>query len=95
MANITADNFSSDYKDYKRYHGAAVYRTKDGWVPNSKYKVASYKKVRPNLSWYKYDENLPLYKSLIKNTYNYDFLVSPDKYDFSKVFEAVSEIKFS
>jgi glucose-1-phosphate thymidylyltransferase len=93
LANVTADNFSSEYGDFERLKGAAVYRTKEGWKPNPKYEIESYRKVKPNVNYEYLDLNLPLYKSLAKNVKLYDYLVSPENYSFDDVFEVVSETK--
>lgn len=95
MANITADNFSSEYGSYKELRGAAMYKTRDGWKPNNKYKVMSYKKVKPNLSFHLYDEDLPLYKSLVKRPRLYDFLVNPEKYNFKNSYDVIADIKIT
>lgn len=39
LANVVSDNFKSDYSDYKKYRGAAVYYTNHGLVQNTNYIV--------------------------------------------------------
>jgi glucose-1-phosphate thymidylyltransferase len=96
MANVVADNFSSQYEDYKNFRGAAVYRMASGFKPNPKYgKIDHYQKVKPNTCFDLYDLNLPLYTSATKQPSNYDYLVNPENYDFSDCFEKIADIKIS
>ncbi|KKR27880.1 MAG: Glucose-6-phosphate isomerase [candidate division CPR2 bacterium GW2011_GWD2_39_7] len=95
MANVTADNFSSEYGDFKKLRGAAMYRTKEGWKANPRYEIENFKKAKPNLSFKYLDVDLPLYKSLINDHAMYDYLVNPEKYSFKDALEITSTIKIS
>jgi glucose-6-phosphate isomerase len=74
----------SDYSMFKEKVGGAFYRTIDGLVKNPNYEVNSLRIVKPNErpDWGLVN-NVPLYDAFVANPEKFDYLLHPDKYDFS------------
>lgn len=74
----------SDYSMFKERVGGAFYRTEAGLTKNPNYEVASLKIVRPleKPEW-GLTKNKSLYDSFVENPEKFDYLLHPDKYEFS------------
>lgn len=74
----------SDYSIFKEKVGGAFYRTVEGLVKNPNYDVASLRIVkpleRPDMGL---TRGKTLYDSFIENPKTFDYLLHPEKYDFS------------
>lgn len=91
-SNINLRNLpaSANYNAYADYEGGAVYETKDGFVDNKRYVIRSKKIVKPKeCPEFGLFKNKSLYNSVIENPNNFDFMVNPQNYDFSNVFEEI------
>lgn len=45
MSNLVSSKFQSDYSEYKRLHGAAIYYTKQGIIKNPNYKINNIEQI--------------------------------------------------
>lgn len=74
----------SDYTMFKGRVGGAFYRTEDGLVKNTKYEVSSLRIVRPleKPAW-GLTKDKTLYHSFVEAPQKFDYLINPEKYDFS------------
>jgi len=80
---------SSDYNSFAERKGGALYR-KDSWINNPNYKVKSIKKVKPKeKSEWGLKKDLPLYQSVTETPEKFDFILNPQKYNFSDVWEDI------
>jgi glucose-6-phosphate isomerase len=81
---------SSDYDFYTRFEGAAIYEKVDEFCNNPHYIVRSMRMVKakdcPEFGLFK---NKSLYNSIIEDPKMFDFMVNPQNYDFSNVFEDI------
>ena len=74
----------SDYSLFKEAVGGAFYRTEDGLIKNPHYEVSSLRIVkpleRPDLGLTK---KKSLYDAFVESPEKFDYLINPEKYDFS------------
>lgn len=78
---------SANYEVLKTYNGGALYLTDNGWENNSQYTVNSLRNVVPREKFeWGLQKDKPLYTSFTESPEKFDFLVHPDKYDFSDIF---------
>lgn len=74
----------SDYSMFKERIGGAFYRTVEGLVKNSNYEVASLRIVRPlERPDMGLTKGKALYDSFTEGPKTFDYLLHPEKYDFS------------
>ena len=74
----------SDYSMFKERVGGAFYRTDEGLVKNPKYEINSLRIVKPleKPEW-GLIKNKSLYESFVENPEIFEYLLLPEKYDFS------------
>ena len=81
---------NADYDSFKENGGAAIYVTDEGVINNPKYKIGKIRTVRPvEKPEFALTKESSLYESFKKNPEKFDFLIHPDKYDFSSVFQDI------
>lgn len=76
LSNLVADGFRAEYEEYKNSHGAALYYTKGGWVPNGNYVVRSIKEYKP-------EEINAQFNFKSADLLN-EFFATPEKFEFLK-----------
>lgn len=76
----------ADYQGFEQYHGGAMYRTENGWEDNQNYVIKSVKRVTPKEKpeW-GLSKNKPLYLSFIESPTKFEWIIKPQKYDFSDI----------
>jgi glucose-6-phosphate isomerase len=74
----------SDYSIFRERVGGAFYRTEKGLEKNPNYEVASLRVVRPieKPDW-GLEKDKPLYTSFTESPEKFNYLINPEKYDFS------------
>jgi glucose-6-phosphate isomerase len=74
----------SVYSIFRERVGGAFYRTKKGLEKNPNYEVASLRVVRPieKPDW-GLEKDKPLYTSFTESPEKFNYLINPEKYDFS------------
>ncbi len=77
LANIVYEKFESDYSEYKKLHGAAIYYTKDGPVQNTNYIV---KKIEHLTA-----KELNKRYGFMCQDLLVEFLKNPKKFEFLKI----------
>jgi glucose-6-phosphate isomerase len=81
---------AADYDAFKKTSGAAVYITEEGVKNNDNYKVGKIRTVKSKeKSEFGLSPEVSLYESFKNNPEKFDFLIHPDKYDFSDIFEDI------
>jgi glucose-6-phosphate isomerase len=85
---------NADYESFKVSNGGALYRTKTGWENNRNYVIASLKKVAPKEKpdW-GLEKNKPLYTAFIENPAKFKWLMEPNNFDFTDIWEENSPLK--
>jgi len=89
-ANIQKSDLplSADYETFKKYDGAAVFITTDGVKNNEHYKINKIRTVKPaQKPEFGLTKEKSLYDSFLEMPDKFDFLLHPEKYDFSDIFE--------
>jgi glucose-6-phosphate isomerase len=80
----------ADYDTFKKFQGAALFRTAEGLKENDKYKIKSLRIVIPKEKpEFGLTRQEPLYTSFLAHPEKFDFLNNPQKYDFSDIFEDI------
>jgi len=80
----------ADYDTFKKTSGAAVYLTEEGIKNNDNYKIGKIRTVKPKEKpEFGLTKETSLYSSFKQNPEKFDFLLHPDKYDFSDIFEDI------
>ncbi len=81
---------SADYDFYQNHEGGAFYRTEKGLEPNPKYKIENLRVVKPKEKpEFGLETGKSLYESFLKNPEKFDYLLKPQNYDFSDLFEDI------
>jgi len=80
----------ADYEFYQEHEGGAFYRTEKGLDPNQKYKINNLRVVRPlEKADFGLEKGKSLYSSFLENPKKFDYLLKPQNYDFSDLFEDI------
>ncbi len=80
----------ADYNFYAEKEGGAFYRTEKGLEPNKNYKMGKLRIVKPlEKAEFGLVKDKPLYTSFLEDPNKFDFLLHPQKYDFSDLFEDI------
>ena len=80
----------ADYDFYHKHEGGAFYRTDEGLSPNTCYKIKKLRVVKPReKAEFGLERGKPLYSSFLENTEKFDYLLNPQNYDFSNLFEDI------
>lgn len=83
---------TADYETFKVNNGGALYRSEPGWDNNGNYNIKSLRKVTPKeKSEWGVEKSTPLYTSFLADPTKFDFLVNPQNYDFSDVWQDVED----
>ncbi|MEM4335969.1 MAG: glucose-6-phosphate isomerase family protein [Candidatus Anstonellales archaeon] len=76
LANLLADGFRAEYEEYRENHGAALYYTTGGWIPNGNYVVRGIKEYKPE----EINEQFNFRSADLLN----EFFATPEKFEFLK-----------
>ena len=81
----------ADYSFFQEHEGGAFYRSDKGLESNPRYKINKLRVVKPlERADLGLKKTQPLYSSFLKNPEIFDYLVNPQKYDFTNLFEDIT-----